>query len=196
MAAGRTTHWRASDEAIDPDPVAQGEAEDAWAEEARQILAGVASSYHELIDRTDLAAAVQQGSGIRTSTNPQYWLSRVLAQVAAINAVKGEPPLTALVVHRVTGAVGEDYNEVLRLAGAPTIADETTREKHAAGARMECYRWAGATMPADGGHPALSPRLDQRIVRERKRAREDAPPTVCPSCFMATPATGVCDQCG
>jgi hypothetical protein len=196
MTVGRITYWRTTDGEVDPEPVAQGEAEDAWAEEARQILAGVAGIYHQLIDHTDLAAGVQQGTGIQASGNAHYWIGRVLGQVAAVNALKGEPPLTSLVVHRIHGTVGDDYDEVLRLAGVPAIADPVEREKHAAAARMECYRWGGATMPADGGHPALSPRLDQRITRERKRAREDAAPTVCSACFMAVPATGVCDNCG
>ncbi len=195
MTVERSTHWRPTDSEADPDPVQPGEAEDAWAEAARDILKGVAGSYHRLIDRTDLAAQVQDVSGIHSSKNPHYWLSRVLAQVAAVNVVDGEPPLTALVVHRQTGAVGDDYDEVLRLTGADPITDEVAREKHAAEARMECYRWAGATMPANGGHAALSPRLDQRIVRERKRARDEATPTVCPTCFMTIPPTGVCDNC-
>ena len=196
MTVERSTHWRPTDTEAAPDPVQPGEAEDAWAKAARDILTTVAGTYHKLIDRTDLAAQVQDVSGIRSSKNPHYWLSRVLAQVAAVNVVDGVPPLTALVVHRQTGAVGDDYDEVLRLIGADPITDEVAREKHAAEARMECYRWAGATMPASGGHPALSPRLDQRIVRERKRARDEAAPTVCPTCFMAIPPTGVCDNCG
>jgi hypothetical protein len=181
---------------VEPTAITAGEAEDAWAEEARQILAGVAGTYHMLIDHTDLANGVQKASGIYTSTNAHYWIGRVLNQVAAVNAVKGEPALTSLVVHRVQGTVGDDYDEVLRLAGEPAISDPNEREKHAAAARMECYRWAGAKMPEDGGNAALSPKLAQRITRERKRAREEAPPTVCPTCFMAIPPTGVCDNCG
>lgn len=196
MTVERTTHWRPTDSEGEPDPVPPGEAEDAWADEARRILGTIAGTYHRLIDRTDLAAQVQQASGIHSSKNPHYWLGRVLAQVAAVNVLEHEPPLTALVVHRQTGAVGEDYDEVLRLTGAAPIADELAREKHAAAARMDCYRWAGAPMPASGGHPALSPRLDQRIVRDRKRARTEAEPTVCPHCFMAIPPTGICDNCG
>lgn len=195
MTVERTTHWRPTDTEAAVDPVPPGEAEDAWAVAAREILAAAAGTYHALIDRTDLATQVQERTGIRSSKSPHYWLGRVLAQVAAVNALEGEPPLTALVVHRQTGAVGDDYDEVLRLTGADPITDEVAREKHAAQARMECYRWAGATMPAGGGHAALSPRLDQRIVRERKRARESAAPTVCPTCFMTIPPTGVCDNC-
>lgn len=195
MTVERTTHWRSADSEVEPDPVPPGEAEDAWAEAAHEILTTVAGTYHRLIDRTDLAARVQEASGVRSSKNPHYWLGRVLAQVAAVNRLHDEPPLTALVVHRLTGAVGDDYDEVLRLSGAEPITDEIAREKHAAEARMECYRWAGASMPANGGHPALSPRLDQRIVRDRKRARDEAQPTVCPHCFMAIPPTGVCDNC-
>lgn len=212
MTVGRMTYWRTTDdEAVvdgdidgvvdgdidgQPQPISSGEAEDAWAEHARHILAEVAGTYHRLIDHTDLAVGVQEASGIHTSTNAHYWIGRVLNQVAAVNAVKGEPALTSLVVHRVQGTVGDDYDEVLRLAGVPAITDPTEREKHAAAARMDCYRWAGATMPAGGGNPALSPKLAQRITRERKRAREEAPPTVCPTCFMAVPPTGVCDNCG
>lgn len=196
MTVERTTHLRPTDSEVDHDPVPPGEAEDAWADEARRILGTVAGTYHRLIDRTDLAAQVQDGSGIHSSKNPHYWLSRVLAQVAAVNVLEHEPPLTALVVHRQTGAVGDDYDEVLRLTGADPITDELAREKHAAAARMDCYRWAGATMPPSGGHPALSPRLDQRIVRDRKRARSEAQPTVCPTCYMAIPPTGICDNCG
>lgn len=195
MTVGRMTYWRTVDGEVDPGPVAPGEAEDAWAEEARQILTSVAGTYHQLIDHTDLATGVQEASGVHTSGSAHHWIGRVLSQVAAVNALKDEPPLTALVVHRVRGTVGEEYDEVLRHAGIPAITDPTRREKHAAGARMECYRWAGAAMPADGGHPALAPRFDQRISRERKRARDEAQPTVCASCFMALPATGVCDNC-
>jgi hypothetical protein len=195
MTVGRMSYWRTVDGEVDPEPVAPGEAEDAWAEEARQILAGVAGTYHRLIDHTDLAAGVQQASGIHTSGNAHYWIGRVLRQVAAVNALKGEPALTALVVHRTQGTVGDGYDEVLRLAGDDPITDPTERERHAAAARMECYRWAGATMPADGGNPELSPRLAQRITRERKRAREEASPSVCPTCFMAVPPTGICDNC-
>ena len=195
MTVERTTYWRPTDSEAAPDPVPPGEAEDAWAVAAREILTVAAGTYHGLIDRTDLATQVQELSGIRSSKSPHYWLSRVLAQVASVNALEGEPPLTALVVHRQTGAVGDDYDEVLRLRGAEPITDEVAREKHAAEARMECYRRAGAAMPASGGHAALSPRLDQRIVRERKRARESATPTVCPTCFMTIPPTGVCDNC-
>lgn len=195
MTVEQTTHWRSTDTDAVHEPVPPGEAEDAWALAARQILTAVAGTYHGLVDRTDLATQVQERSGIHSSKSAHYWLGRVLAHVAAVNALEGEPPLTALVVHRQSGAVGDDYDEVLRLARAEPISDEVAREKHAARARMDCYRWAGATMPANGGHAALSPRLDQRIVRERKRARESATPTVCPTCFMAIPATGVCDTC-
>ena len=88
------------------------------------------------------------------------WVGRVLTLVAQGNHERNEPPLTALVVHKSDGMVGAGYDTVLKLAGEPTFEDPDDREKHAAGARLECYRWAGATLPDDGGKAALSPRLD------------------------------------
>jgi hypothetical protein len=98
--------------------------------------------------------------------------------------MSGEPPLTSLVV-------GQDD------------------DLHAARLRLECYRWAGSA-PADGGVPApLSVTVNRppRAARAPRAAREpkapapkrvaktDKPVAVCPNCFMALPATGVCDNC-
>jgi len=96
-----------------------------------------------------------------------------------------EPPLTSLVVG--------GYDDLDR-----------------ARQRLECYQWAGSA-PADGGVPAqlpdAAPRRATRSPRPRstgsraeaparKRvAKTDRPVTVCPTCFMALPATGVCDNC-
>ena len=77
----------------------------------------------------------------------------------------------------------------------PPIEDEVQRERHAADARMECYRWAGATPPAGVCHAALSPRFDQVLTGGRKKAREGFEANVCPTCFMAIPPTGACVNC-
>lgn len=182
--------------AAEPVAVTAAEAEAAWAAQAPVVLAEVAKGYQALISHTDLAARLQADTGIHTRSNPQTWLGRVLAISAADDLEQGRPPLTALVVHRTNGTVGAPYDEVLRLTGQPAITDEVARERHAAEARMECYRWAGATMPADGGNSALSPRYDMVLSRGRKKARQEAEPDVCPTCFMAIPPTGECDNCG
>lgn len=180
----------------DVEDVTREEAEQVWAEETQRILVRVAGTYQALIGHGELAAEVQETTGIRTRVQPRTWINRVLALVAAGNHDRNEPALSALVVHKTDGMVGPSYDEVLRLAGAPIIEDPAEREKHAAGARLECYRWAGAKLPDDGGRPALSPRLDALQTRQRKQRKQNEVPNICPTCFMAIPPTGVCDNCG
>jgi hypothetical protein len=111
--------------------------------------------------------------------------------VAALCERSGEPPLTSLVV-----------------------ADPRRDGIEAARLRLECYRWAGSA-PDDGGLPApLAPTRAPRAARpsrvpgaprtqrgERpptakpRVAASDRPVAVCPTCFMALPATGRCDTC-
>lgn len=198
MTVKQVTHWRTPDPS-DPDgereEVDSAEAEELWAVEARTVLTDVAGTYHGLITHTDLAAAVQEAAGVHTGGHANHWIGRVLAKVAAVNLEQGEPPLISLVVHKLHGTVGEDYDAVLRLTGADPITDPVAREKHAAASRMECYRWADAVMPADGGHASLSPRYGMVLSRERKKAREAEMPSICPTCFMAIPPIGECDNC-
>jgi hypothetical protein len=78
--------------------------------------------------------------------------------------------------------------------GRPPVEDDLEREYHAASARLDCYRWFGASLPLGGGLPALAPRLQAAVARRRPRSTA-APPT-CPQCFIQLPATGVCDSCG
>ena len=138
------------------DVVEQDEALKAWSEAAESVLVEVAGSYQGLIAHTDIAERLQADTGIRTRSNPRSWLDQVLVMVAEADVEAGRPPLSSLVVHKVQGTVGDPYDAVLRLTGQDPISDPVAREKHAAESRMECYRWAGATLPADGGHAALS----------------------------------------
>lgn len=207
-AADKTlTHWRMADADTEAGTDGAGDtttkvevdpedAEAAWAEAVHPVLADVAGGYQALITQAELAARLQDETGISTRSNAKSWMTRVLATSAAADVAADRPPLTALVVHQTHGTVGPAYEEVLRLTGEPVIDDEVQRERHAAEARMECYRWAGAKMPADGGHAALSPRFDLVLTRGRKKAREEAVADVCTTCFMAIPPTGVCDTCG
>jgi hypothetical protein len=138
------------------------------------------------------------------------WLGMVLVPVAHLCHHEGGPPLAALVVDPHTRWVGEAY-DVLRVDDRLPITDPHKREVHASAARLECYRWAGSA-PADA-EPAPVP---EPVGRRRARpaasassakprvvvppakpriAASDRPVTVCDRCFMALPATGVCDNC-
>jgi hypothetical protein len=108
----------------------------------------------------------------------------VLAPLAVLCERSGDPPLTSMVVG-------------------------SSDDLGAARQRLECYQWAGSA-PADGGVPAQLPgsapqRRPARSrastpraaapAKQRRVARSDQPIAVCPNCFMALPATGVCDNC-
>lgn len=223
MADVRQSYWRTTDaeleagseeavEGVDDAPVTddleagldagvdedltQEQAEEYWVPEAHRILTRVAATYQALIEYGELAAEVQESTGVFTRRQVRSWIGPVLAQVAHRNHENDEPPLTALVVHKSDGSVGVGYDEVLRLSGATEISDPVLREKHAAKARLACYGWGGAKLPADGGRPALSPRWEQIQVRLRKERRAAEQPNICATCFMAIPPTGVCDNCG
>jgi hypothetical protein len=195
-----------------------------WARTAHELLVETAGRYHGVLRETELAERLQELTDIRTTRTHDRWLPKVLLAVAALNARVGEPPLTALVVDG-HGWVGERYDDVLRAAEELPIADVNAREQHAARARLACYRWAGSA-PEDGGVPASVPRaVGGRTPRPaavrsaagsaraaaprtprapraatpatpRRPAASDKPVAICPSCFMALPATGVCDTCG
>lgn len=211
MTDVRQSYWRATDE-VDADvhasaeetqggeaafePLTQELAEDAWTPEVHRILTRVAGTYQGLIEYAELGAEVQAASGIRSSRPVRSWIAPVLRRLARENHRRNEPALTALVVHKTDGTVGVGYDEALTVAGIAPIVDPLAREKHAAEARLDCYRWADAAIPATGGRAALSPRFEQIQARLRKERRAAEQPTICTSCFMAVPATGVCDNCG
>ncbi len=190
-------------------PTSEAIALEAWVTEAYDVLGTVAFDYHGVLTTADLAEQVQDSSGIRTSRPATAWLGKVLLPVAHLCRRNGEPPLTALVVDPHTGWVGEAYDDVLRVDDRLPILEPVKREMHAAAARLECYRWAGSA-PADGGEPAAVPEpLSKRArtpraaaaaktakpVLKPRIAASDRPVTVCERCFMAIPATGLCDNC-
>ena len=196
------------------EPTSRTIAFEAWALAAREILTETAQTYHATISDTDLAEAVQARTNIRTSQ--RNWLGTVLLPVIHLCHREGEPPLTSLVLQSRDGMVGDGYDEVLRVEELRPITEPDKREHHAAVSRLECYRWAGSA-PADGGEPRLpTPTAARRRPSTRatstratstgtatkkpattKRvAMSDRPIAVCPTCFMALPATGICDDCG
>ena len=200
-------------------PTSEAIALEAWVKETYDVLGTVAFDYHAVLTTTDLAERVQEASGIRTSRPETAWLAKVLLPVAHLCRRNGEPPLTALVVDPRTRWVGEAYDDVLRVDERLPILEPVKREAHASAARLECYRWAGS-VPAGGGEPAAVPELPSKRAPRTPRpagasgaagtprvaaapkpvvkariAASDRPIIVCQRCFMAVPATGLCDNC-
>lgn len=172
------------------------EAWNIWARHGYDILVAVAQSYHGLITYKELGEQVQASSGIRTSALLHNWIGSVLGRIVRESHRRGDPPLTALVVHTDDGKVGAGYKEVLEVAGEPPVEDEMERETHAANARLTCYRHFDAVgLPPDGDRLALAPRLEVAVPRQRARAPEPRRP-LCPTCHLQLPATGTCDTCG
>ncbi|MDZ5622037.1 hypothetical protein SFC88_14410 [Nocardioides sp. HM23] len=166
-----------------------------WAESAYDILVGVAGRYHAVVEYTQLGEEIQERSGVATTKAVRNWIPGVLGLVADRCASEDIPPLTALVVRKDTGMVGDGYDAVLTATGIAPIDDPMQKESHAAQSRLECYRWAEATdLPADGGRAALAPKLAASAARKRKANPPAA--KVCPTCNMALLPAGGCDNCG
>ena len=170
-------------------------AQPTWVKHAYEILVETAGRYNAVITSSELAEEVQRRSDLWTNSQMRNWIGGLVADVVKVNHAREEPALASLVVRKDDGQVGAGYNEALKLAGLPPIADLMEREEHAAAARLECYRHWGADVPADA-KPMLSAR--SRVVRERTpraapvEARRGA---VCPTCFMEMPVSGPCPNC-
>lgn len=79
------------------------ESRERWAQEAYSVLLGVARSYHAVITYKELGTEVQERSGIHTRAPLQYWIGSVLGKVVHEARRRGDPLLTALVVHSDEG---------------------------------------------------------------------------------------------
>ncbi len=164
----------------------------AWAEAARDELIETAQRYHEVTTTKELAAAVQERSGIRTQQPNHYWIGQVLDRVTRDCAARDEPLLSALCVN-ASGSAGEGYADAVAELTGERPAD---LDDHAAGQRLECYRhWDAVGLPDHGGTKALTPRLSAARARARRKHHAEKAADVCPTCQMALPATGVCDSC-
>jgi len=178
-----------------------------WALAATQVLEQVAADYHGLISVAALGVAIQERTRIRTRAPARQWLGDVLFRVTSDCFERRQPNLSALVVGDA-GFMPDWYADtVLHLRGA-AVADP---EQHAAEERLDCYRELAADLPADGGVPALPPRTQRpvrvssgsspraprepRVSTPRRVAATDVVPKICPTCFMAIPASGICDNC-
>lgn len=174
-----------------------------WAKHAYEVLVETAGRYNAVITYSELADEVQQRSGLHSTTQMRNWIGGLLADLAKVNHVRSEPPLTSLVVHKDDGRVGAGYDEALRLAGEHVSDDPDERENSAAAARLECYRHWGADVP-DGAVPTVhtrtrAPRERATSTRAARPARTPAPVerrgAVCPTCFMEMPVSGTCPNC-
>lgn len=185
-------YWRLEAHA----PVSKEAAEAAWSAAAHQRLAQLARSYHATIEHGQLAKEIQVSSGVRTRVPMRHWIGRALGMVADAVHAANEPPLTALVVQKGTGMVGEGYDCVLRVAGQTPLDDPVEREDHAARARLECYQWAGVSEPAGGWTPALAPALEQSRRRRSAASSPEKVLVLCATCHVVLPVSGQCDGCG
>ncbi|CUR53911.1 hypothetical protein NOCA2100044 [metagenome] len=187
-------------------------ARETWALAARHLLADVAGDYHAVMTVQELGDGVQQRSRIRTRQAVHYWIGDVLFRVATDCERRREPNLGSLCI-RADGTMGDWYADTVLTLRSERVADP---DEHAAFERLECYRRNGAELPPGGGEPARTVRVPgsrtratttrtaagprtPRAAKASKPARvakSDAPPPkVCDRCFMALPASGVCDYC-
>lgn len=189
MTAQRRGTYREIDGVI----VAFADAQTTWATAARHVLLDVARRYHAVVTYAELAAEVQRASGIRTTMLMMHWIGGVLGRVARECDQRDEPLLSALCVHQ-DGTVGEGYGIAVEAAQGYRPAD---LEQHAAEERLRCHRHFGATLPVDGGQPALPPQLVARQQRQqgRRRTVDRSPRPLCPTCYVELPSTGRCDNC-
>ena len=178
--------------------VSQADAIRRWVPAAREVLIETAREYGGWITYQDLSDRIQASTGITTNQLLAHWIGRVLGAVAADAEQRGEPRLTSVCV-TAERLIGDGY------PGVPAGTDARTRERVAAEDRLECYRFFGATMPADGGVPTvlapLPTRTDRPVRSRAAAAPKAAPPAAvreitCPHCFMVVPAAATCRDCG
>jgi hypothetical protein len=164
----------------------------AWAEAARPVLIRTARRYRAMVSYKDLAAQMQEATGISTRQPMQHWMADVLHRVAADCAVRDEPNLGSLAVN-AQGSVGAAYASTVLATRGETIGDS---DDHAARERLACHEFFDAPdLPADGGVPTLTEKLSAARTRARKASALARPVDTCPTCNMALPATKVCDNC-
>jgi hypothetical protein len=203
---------------VDPTPATRDATEvgwpaaaDAWAEAARPVLLEAAGRYRALVTYTQLSTAVQQATGTTTSRPVARWIGDVLARVTDDCQSRGEPLLSALCV-TAQGSVGETYADAVEHARGTRPEDP---DEHAAHERLACYRhWHASGLPVDGGTPlrtahfktvrkaAVKKPAAPRKAPARKTAASAAAPAaepkpvaLCPRCYTAVPASGICDYC-
>lgn len=162
--------------------VSHSDALTTWTPIARDALLETAHSYRAVLTDAQLAAVVQQQSGIIHDQPPVTWIDKLLDRVTAEAHRRGEPPLASL-----------------------CLGDTDDRVK--AERRLECYRAYADDLPADGGSAEVHRRVVARPAASRRepraatsRARATPTPSLrevtCPSCWMIVAARPTCSSCG
>lgn len=198
---------------------------EAWVKLTHPILEEVAADYHAVIREAELAERLLRESHLGTTRPHEKWLPKVLAPLARVHARDGFPPLTALVVdHRgyvgeryddvlraaeqlpITDVgARERHAAVARLAcyvwagSAPEDGGVPAALPRATTSRTRTASTT-STAPRAPRSPA-APRTPRaaKVPKEPAAPKRvhavDRPVAVCPRCFMALPATGLCDTC-
>ncbi len=158
--------------------VSHSDALTVWTPIARETLLATARSYRAIISDEQLAATVQQGSGVFHDQPAHAWVDKLLDRVAADAKHRGEPPLTSLCM---------------------SDADDQLKAER----RLLCYRAYADDVPADGGvpdvHRRVVPRREPRATatpRIRTTATPNLREVTCPSCWMIVAARPTCSSCG
>jgi hypothetical protein len=201
VGAPVTGSWREVDE------VGEEAAHDAWAAAARDVLLQAAKRYRAVVTDDDLAMQAMYRTGLRTDRATGSWMGEVLGRVAIECDAREEPLLPSLCV----GADGRSVPAYAEAVAATRGFAPPDPGDHALRERLSCYRhFRAAGLPADGGSASGHPRARKppgsrpraraapRSVETRTApARRPTPPPVatCPTCFMALPVTGICDNC-
>lgn len=187
-----------------------------WALSARDDLIATAQEYHAVLSYSELADSVQERTGIHTAQSMRYWIGDVLFRVAKDCAARGEPNLASLCL-TAAGKAGEVYVTAMAETRGVRVDDP---EGHAAHERLDCYRHFGAELPEGGGEPDLptpqapAPRRPTAgsasrtpATRASRTSKASTPtsvpaaraaerePAICPGCWTALPASGICDYC-
>ncbi|KQP82172.1 hypothetical protein [Aeromicrobium sp. Leaf291] len=168
-----------------------------WTPVALDVLRETASRYGAVITVSDLADEVLKRTRVESPTSRRTWLGDLMEITALAAARAGDPPLTSLAVQR-DGTVGDVYGRAVLAATGDVVKNV---EQRAAEDRLLCYQALATDLPADGGTPrparVRTTRAASGSTTTVKRAvkPEDRPAKICPTCFMALPATGICDNC-
>ncbi len=205
--AGHPGYWRETDGSA----VAAHEAEAVWADHALDVLRDVASRFGDQIDYAELSQQVQERSGVHTRVQVLTWIGGVLRRVMQATRASGEPSLSVLVIPKRGDASAEAAWTTARMqcyrrycADLPQDSPVLGVERSSAGTGVTGAAGTRAAGGAGGTRrPAPSTRRagsrsgasTTRKSPTRPAARQDAPPALCPRCFLALPATGVCDNC-
>lgn len=170
-----------------------------WTLAAVDILTEVAGHYGQTITYADLAARIQDRSGVLSRSLTRSWVGGVLGQVVNQCQASGLPPLTSLVAHRADGGTDIDESTIAaRLACYRRFADDVPAQVIAAALAQEAAAQQ-AHLEAQREATAAAQRRLARQSRSRSTTRTpprtEKPPALCPTCFMQLPLSGRCDNC-